>query len=211
MPATISTCERPAQAWLGDLPDTLTTRSVVIRMRKHPMTERLEPYLRRKVVDLLYVIEPLARVAVIQSHVGWDPEAGHRLADQLWGASLRGRAGSHHHCRGCREWSFGLLAHLKYDSALHDLRGTPCSLRHVLPDPIRRHADGFLRPGLVLEDADAEPPAVLCPYKVVADESGDAPDHRLQLVSPPLQLIEQLRIASVVSGDRVHRALPGAG
>ena len=59
-----------------DLPDTLTTRLVGIRMRKHPLTVRLEPYLRRKVVDLVYVIEPLARVAVIRSFVGWDPEAG---------------------------------------------------------------------------------------------------------------------------------------
>jgi hypothetical protein len=41
-----------------------------MRMRKHPLTERPEPYLRRKVVDVVYVIEPLARVAVIRSLVG---------------------------------------------------------------------------------------------------------------------------------------------
>jgi hypothetical protein len=40
------------------------------------LTQRPEPYLRRKVVDLVYVIEPLARDAVIRSLVSWDPEAG---------------------------------------------------------------------------------------------------------------------------------------
>lgn len=56
-----------ALAGLGNLPETLMTRSVVIRMRKRRPTERLEPYRRRKV----------------------EPE-GHRLRAHLatWGASV---------------------------------------------------------------------------------------------------------------------------
>ncbi|WP_324276826.1 DUF3631 domain-containing protein [Blastococcus brunescens] len=56
-----------ALAGLGNLPETLMTRSVIIRMRKRRPTERLEPYRRRRV----------------------EPE-GHRLRAHLatWGASV---------------------------------------------------------------------------------------------------------------------------
>ena len=50
----IETEETPAYcavalAGLGDLPDTILTRSVVVRMRRRAPTERIEPYRRREV------------------------------------------------------------------------------------------------------------------------------------------------------------------
>jgi hypothetical protein len=52
----IETEETPAYcavalAGLGDLPDTILTRSVVIRMRRRAPTERIEPYRRRDVEE----------------------------------------------------------------------------------------------------------------------------------------------------------------
>jgi Protein of unknown function (DUF3631) len=72
---TIETVEYPAYcavalAGLGDLPDTILTRSVVIRMRRRAPNERVEPFRRR--------------VAV---------EEGHALRDRLaaWAASIQDR------------------------------------------------------------------------------------------------------------------------
>lgn len=58
---TVETEEIPAYcavalAGLGDLPDTILTRSVIVRMRRRAPSERIEPYRRRQYVDEGYAL-----------------------------------------------------------------------------------------------------------------------------------------------------------
>ena len=100
---TVDTEELPAYcavalAGLDDLPDTIMTRSVVIRMRRRSASERVEPWRRRlNAPEAERIGERMAEWAADARHLIRWPEmpAGieDRNADVWEGPARRGRPG----------------------------------------------------------------------------------------------------------------------